>query len=157
MAETLKEQLESALATNNNWMLGAPGIKGLNYVECLAKWKVTKLIILRKMVKDLEILEADPEWGNSKTTLVKAIIMREVACARWQSPCGTFPLWAGILSRAKGVVNKQTTGKSDLDNLAGGLFNGKRQGTGAAISNPSARFDGRGSGSRGHDPQQGGR
>jgi len=148
MAETLKEQLENSLATNNYWNVGCPAIPGKDYWECEQKFKVNKIIVLRKMVKDLEILEAE---DNELATLVKSIIAREIAVANWQFKSGMFPIWMSIFSKAKGRAMKNLTGKSDLDNLSKGLLKNERH-TGLA------RGSQRGTGDHSFDDsKQGGR
>ena len=150
------EILEGYLNTNTNWTLGCPALPGPSYLEALEKWKVKKVIILRKMVKDLQELEAE---SNEVATLVKSIVAREIAVAKWQAHCGTFPIWQGILSRAKNLALKNMTGKSALNQISEGLLgtNQKKDRAGAipkptfGFSDSTTRPRGRTSGTRSHD------
>ncbi|MDE2099486.1 MAG: hypothetical protein KGL39_19700 [Patescibacteria group bacterium] len=154
-------QLEAILITNSSWDQGCPSIPGKSYEDCLAHWKVQKIITLRKIKKDLDILEAcerEQTGDNALTTEVMAIVSRELAIAKWDAKCGTFPIWNSILSKAKGLAEKNLTGKSTLETISEGLFNGKAKsgaGTASLHKDSSARPRSRASSSRSHDSKQG--
>lgn len=120
-----KDQLEAILAGNTHWTTGCPGIAGLDYQQCLAKWEIKKLITIRKIKKDLdtmEFLEREKTGNNQMSMEVMSLVAGPMASANWQSSCGTFPIWNGMFSRAQGVARKNLTGKSDLDLMAKGLL-----------------------------------
>ena len=131
MDNDLKERLEGSLACNPAWTTGCPGLPGLDYMACLEKWKVNKLVILRTMLKDLEELEAE---DNEKATLVKSMVVREIATAKWQAKCGTFPIWRGIFSRALSVAKKNLTGRTDLEELSKGILKNAKENKPGAVA-----------------------
>ena len=125
----IKEQIESALAGNPNWTTGWPNLKNLDWKQAEADFKLAKIIIQRKIVKDLEVMqfaEREETGNNQAFTLVMSIVCREIHAANWQAPCGTFPIWASIFSKAKGRVQKSLTGTTVLNSLSKGILkNGK--------------------------------
>ena len=118
--KTIQEQVEESLASNPNWT----NVMSID-PEIEKKWKLSKIIILRWMVKDLEILQFEErrDTGNNQAfTMVLSIVCREIHSANWQAKCGTIPIWKGIFSRAQGVAKKNTTGVTALNTLSKGLI-----------------------------------
>jgi|SRR5665213_3569627 len=107
-----KEQIDGLLATNQYWA----------NTEKLAispsSIPIHKIVTFNKIYKDLYTLYEDDEFG----TEVFQILARQIATTDWTFKCGTFPIWNSMLSKAKGVVKKKLTGKSDLDSFSKGLL-----------------------------------
>lgn len=124
--KSIKEQVEEILESNSHWT----DVVSVD-PEIEKRWKLSKLIIFRKIVKDLEVLQFEErrDTGNNQVfTLVMSIVIRELHTANFQAKCGTFPVWLGIFSRAKGVAKKNTTGVTALNELSKGILkNGKAE------------------------------
>jgi len=138
-----QEQIEGYLQSNTSWTLGCPGIPGKDYRECLDAWKVKKIVVLRKIIKDLGELYAQ---DDTFATEVFSMVARQIATTNWQFKSGPFPVWNAILSKAKNVAKKKLTGKTDLDELSKGLLHHAqaetRTSAGSSVSGSSPGFRG---------------
>ena len=146
----IKEQVESALAGNPQWNTGWPNFKNLDWKQAESDFKLAKIIILREIVKDLEIMQFQEreETGNNQAfALVMSIVCREIAVKDWQAKCGTFPVWNGIFSRAKNMVQKNLTGKTVLNSLGKGILKNAKETTFGTCN--QSRIQGSSAGSRG--------
>jgi hypothetical protein len=129
-----KEAIEGYLETNSSWTTGWPVIPNTAWQECEKAWKVQKILILRKIMKDMAILFAEDDEFASEVFFQ---LRNNLSTAFWQAKCGVFPIWMGMYSRAKGVARKKLGGSTDLDTLSKGLLkNGKVPETNGAFTKP---------------------
>lgn len=129
---SVKERVKGVLALNTSLTIGCPSIPGKNYFESEKVWLGKKVIIERKIVKDLDTFELEErtKTGNNQAfMLVLEIVLRELQGANFQSKAGTFPIWASIFSKAKGRVKKTLTGQTDLSQFSKGLLKNAKEST----------------------------